>query len=317
MATRKIRNTTISDIFLIDFGNQVVKAADDPSGNDIFTFIDEESKIKRSSQIFDLIATGDLVVMDADDADITIASEGWTWVIKDTKEPPKTKDGDWHIVQENFAHVTGNETVNWTIERYLDVGTSFQEKFIVPNGRTLTLNFLEGGSFTVPTFVTLEWFEDIGGGNFMRRNPEVRLDELICMTVNGAHLIGETIININNTNNDLNFVELNLFHAIKSGTDNQFYKKIIEVDTVADTITLDSGLDTAIIDGTVITLTDRVVGQKGSQIANSIINWSSPPQFFGNGTNHLSLTIKNEDSVDAGLVTAMVNGWHTDTATGD
>ncbi len=271
------------------------------------------------TKVFDDIGTGNLVVNKGAEPgdDITDVVKGWKWLAGNV-EPPTTADGDWHIVSENFAHVTGNETINWTVEKSLNSEASFSEKFIIPNNRTFTLNFLEGGSFTVPTYIKIEWFEDIGGSVFMRRNTEIRLDEIFLTTVNGAHAAAATVITINNANNELDYVETGLYYGFKDGAGAPFYHKVNSVDTVANTVTLDTGLPTGgVADGTNFGLTDRVIGQKANQVASSVINWMSPPQFFGDGINYLKLTISNEDTVDAGLVTAMINGWHTDSTTGD
>ena len=348
-------------------------------------------------KVFDDIGTGNLVVNSGVEPDDDFANSvaGWNW-LSGNAEPPRTVDGDWHIVAENFAHVTGNEGLNWTIEKYLDAGATFSEMMVIPSNRTFTLNFLEGGSFTVPTHIRLEWFEDIGGSVFVRRNPEIRLEEIYRTKVNGIHAASATVINMDNTNNELDTVEIGLYYGFKDGVNTTFYRKVTAVDAVADTVTLDTGLpastgttatgtanlvanavdtitvtdggtmytsaptvtisgdgtgatatavmtgdvvtsvtvdtggsgyttatvtfgtpDGSILGGTRLGLTDRVIGQKANQIASSIINWTSPPQFFGDNVNYLKLTISNEDTVDAGLVTAMINGWHTDSTTGD
>jgi len=359
-----------------------------------------DSKINQwilDNKVFTDVGNGNLVVNNGADTidDIIDVTKGWAWLTGNT-EPQKTADGDWHFVQENFAHVTGNNALNWTIEKSLDANTSYTETMIIPNNRTLTLNFLEGGAFTVPTHIKLEWLEDIGGGVFIVRNPEIRLDEIRMATVNGIHSATSTTITMYNSNGELSQVEPNLYYGFKDGSNATFYRQVTAIDTVANTVTLSSGLpastgitatgtvtltagavssititdggtmysstptvtisgdgtgatgtavlangvvtsvtidtggtgyttstilfsapDGSISDGTFFGLTERVIGQKSNQVASSVINWVSPPQFYGNGVNYLRLTITNEDTVDSGLVTAMVNGWHTDSTTGD
>lgn len=271
------------------------------------------------NEVFTDIGAGNLIVnKGAEPADdIADVTKGHAWLSGNT-EPQKTADGDWHMVTENFAHVTGNEAINWTVEKFLDANTKFSEMMIIPNNRTFVINFLEGGSFTVPTHIKIEWLEDIGGSVFVRRNPEIRIEEIHRTTVNGAHAAVATVITMNNANNELDQIEPGLYYGFKDGSNTTFYRKVNSVDIGANTITLDSGLPTGgIADGTLFGLTDRVIGQKANQIASSIINWISPPQFYGDGTNYLLLTISNEDTVESGLVTAMINGWHTDSTTGD
>lgn len=272
----------------------------------------------ENDKVFTDIGSGKLVVNKGTepDDDISDPTQGWLWLIGDTL-PPRTADGDWHIVTENFAHVTGNEVINWTVEKYLDAGASFEEKFIIPNGRTFTLNFLEGGSFTVPTHIKLEYFIYIGS-EFIRCNPEIRFDEIHLTTVNGIHSQSETVIVLNNANDELDYIEIGMYYAFKDGSGEPIIRKVVDVFPGSDSIEIDEGLPVGgISDGTYFGLCDRVIGQKANQIASSVIDWVSPPRFVGDGINYLLLTITNEDDVDAGLVTAMVNGWHTDTSLGD
>ena len=152
----------------------------------------------------------------------------------------------------------------------------------------------------------------------MRRNPEIRLDEIMVTTVDGAHSQGDTMIVVSNTNNELDMLEPDLYYGFKDGLGDPFYRKVVDIFPGSNTIQLETGLPAGgISDGTYFGLTDRVIGQKANQIASSIINWISPPRFYGNGTDYLEITITNEDSSNPGLVTALVNGWHTDSVSGD
>jgi len=185
--------------------------------------------------------------------------------------------------------------------------------FFFYNSRPVFLGSISGEEIDTSYYGYIE--KKVGEYIFI---PEIRVDEINRTTVNGIHAVDSTIITMNNANNELDHVEPNLYYGFKDGAAAAFYRKVTAVDTGANTVTLDSGLPTGgVADGTSFGLTDRVIGQKANQIASSIINWTSPPQFFGDGINYLKLTISNEDTVDAGLVTAMINGWHTDSTTGD
>lgn len=233
-------------------------------------------------------------------------------------DPPVTQDGDWHFVNENFAHVTGNEGINWTVEKFLEPGESYSEKLILPDSRHATLNFVEGGSSIVSTTIRIEWYEEVDTDVYMRFNPWIRVDEVCSLEVNGAHNSGATVINVNNGSNQLDDIETGYYYGFKDGTNNTVYHKITAKDTGADTITISPALTANIADLTCIGLTDRVVGRRGNQVASSILNWTSPPnKFLGNGKNYFILSITNEDTIDSALVSATLNGWHTNTVAGD
>lgn len=91
MTTRKIQNTTVSDIFLVDFGNQKVEAA---GGDDIHTFVDEEYAIDASTQLFTLISSGDLIVLDVDDVAITDVLDAWKYLTDHKDALPLSELGD-------------------------------------------------------------------------------------------------------------------------------------------------------------------------------------------------------------------------------
>jgi len=86
MATRKIRNNTLSDIHLVDFsdvGSLILKAEGDTGGGDFTTLLNEERTIKQSTQLFDLVSSGDVIVLDIDDVDILEPLLGWNWLVNE------------------------------------------------------------------------------------------------------------------------------------------------------------------------------------------------------------------------------------------
>ena len=94
MATRKIQNTTISFIYLTDFGNQALEPAGDPEGDDIFVLVDQEAKARHSTQLFDLISKGDIAVLDAEDNPIQDVVKAWDWLLVKPQELPLSEVGD-------------------------------------------------------------------------------------------------------------------------------------------------------------------------------------------------------------------------------
>lgn len=228
-----------------------------------------------------------------------------------------TADGDWHMVQENFAHVTGNKIVNWTVEKFLDAQAEYSEKFLIPDGYTLTVNFVEAGSSTVPTTVVLEYYDWINE-TLHRINPELRVEETFLLTVDGAFTTDDTELTVADTDtNTIQELETGMTYGFKDGVNDVFYRTIVDITTGTSSITLDSGIPTDIADGTMIGLVDRVIGQKGTKSASGMISWVSPPRFFGDGDRYLRLRIENDDPTDGGLVAGTLNGWLTPTADGD
>jgi len=264
------------------------------------------------------VANGTLIVNKGTDTidDILDYVAGLNWLQGNTGAK-QSVDGDLKIVAENNAHVTGNKTINWTVEKYLDSDNEYSEVFVIPNNRTFTLNFLDGGSAEVATIMVLEWYNwDVN--HFRRVNPDIRVDEFFQIQVDGDHLITDTVITIKNAHNlsEINDIVINLEYGFTDGT-NYDSVKITAVDTVNSTITLESVLSFIPIDNVKIGLVDRVIGRKGNQISSSTLSWTSPPRFVGDGVSYLKMTMFNESDVDAGLVTALINGWHTATVDGD
>lgn len=249
--------------------------------------------------------------------DLTDKATGERW-LKGNLEPPRSADGDWHFVNENFAHVTGNKGINWTIDKYLEPQTTYCERIMIPDDRHVTLNSLGVGSSEIPSSAVLEWYVDRGDGNMMRYNPWIRCTEAYFLKVAGDHEIGDTVFSIDNSELILNTLELNLNYEFENEDGTYFYLKIVNKDIENSTVTIESAAPIAILDNAMITLKDRPIGRIGTQQAYSNISWISPPNgFIGNGTNYFRLVISNDHDTDSGLVSSFINGWHTSTSLGD
>lgn len=280
---------------------------------------DDFKKWSEDSKVISDIGSGFLTVNKGADTtdDFLVPAEGLAWLQGNT-QPQRTKDGDWHFVNENFAHVTGNSGINWIIEKELEDEESYFEMFVLPAGRHATINMLKGGSDQVPSSITLEWFEETTVDEYMRINPWIRANEIIAAKLSGAHTTGDTVITVGNTNDEVESIRQGHYYCFHTGTETSFYAKIIAKDTVAGTVTLSAGIPVDLASGTPLGLTDRVIGRVGNQIATDALVWISPPNgFLGNGKNYFKLTVTNEDKMKVGAVTAVVNGWHTPTSGGD
>lgn len=283
----------------------------------------EESEYERwakSSKVYGSVSNGTLIVNNGADNidDFVNPISGWKWLAGDTT-PPQSADGDWHIVNENFAHISGNKGINWVIEKDMENEEGYSEILVLPAGRHATLNMMRGGSDQVPSTVKLEWFVELEVDVFMRYNPWIRADEVIAARVNGAHTSGDTVITLQNTDNEIAKIRKYHYHQFyDAATSNTFFAKIIDKDLGANTITLSSGIPIDLAHNSSLALTDRAIGRIGNQIASDSLVWVSPPnEFYGNGKNYFKLTVTNEDNMRVGLITANLNGWHTDTNGGD
>jgi hypothetical protein len=281
----------------------------------------DETEHKRwgdSQKVNGSVANGTLIVNNGADTvdDFSDPIAGWKWLTGDTM-PPQSSDGDWHVVNENFAHVSGNYGINWTVECELENDESYQEKLILPAGRHATLNILRGGSDRVPSSILLEWYEELTVDVYMRVNPWVRADEQIAGVINGAHATNDTVITIYNTNNDIDWIMADHYYCF-AHTSGGFHAKVISVDIPNSQFTLEAGIPVGLNNGDKIALTDRPIGRIGSQIASDSLAWTSPPNgFIGNDKNYFLLTMTNDDDEDVGLINATLNGWHTATNGGD
>lgn len=308
-----LKNLLNSDVDVTDLGLTVPASGTyDLKGTDT-------SDIQNSNSLINLISDGSLrVIKIIDPEELYSASQSVRAV---TGQQPDTtrmgSGGEITILTENNGHLKDNEVINWTIEKFLDTDEEYTEFLVLPIGKILTLNFLEGGSYTVPTFIKLEWFKYFSEfSTHIRHNPEIRITETYVASANGNHNMNDTVINVNDDHGILEDIELDLYYCFQSTSGSppmpmEFVRKITAVDAVAKTITLETGLPMGgLADGMKIGLTDRVIGQKGNQISSSVINWVSPPRFQGNGTDYLKITVSNEDTENSGLVTATVNGWY-------
>jgi len=229
---------------------------------------------------------------------------------------PKSLDGDLHVVTENFAHVSGNEGINWFIEKELEDGESYSETLVLPAGRHATLNLLRGGSDRVSSQLKLEWFEEIAPDEFMRINPWVRGREIVAARLNGFHAAGSTLLTMYNDDNEVNYMRKK-YYCITDG-ETAFHAKVASKDPDNSQITMEEGLPVDLNDGAMFALTDRPIGRIGNQIASDSLVWVSPPNgFIGNGKNYFKLTMENEDERKIAIITATLNGWHTDANGGD
>ena len=234
--------------------------------------------------------------------------------------PPSTADGDWHVVNENFAHVTGNQGINWVVEKYLEAGISYSEKFRLEEGRHATINSLSVGAASVPAKVSLDWYVETseGSGVFMRHNPWTRCKSSYCDLIAEDHLVGDTVLNVQNVDDYLESMETDSYYEFENIDGTFFYDKITAVSVENKQVTIANAAPIALLANAMLTSKDRPIGRIGTQYTYSKINWESPPNgFIGNGKNYFLLTIQNTHTDESALISSATNGWHTSVESGD
>lgn len=238
--------------------------------------------------------------------------------------PPKSADGDWHVVHENFAHVTGNAGINWTLDKFIESGESYSEKLFIPNGRSVTLDQLHGGSPDGPTTITLDWYEYCTHADtYIRKNPWIRSEEIRNLQVIESYTTGATAISVSSYSSALDDLITGWYCFFDYENNNHFIKRVYSIDSENGLINVSGGsnadgIPSGISSNTFVTLIERHIGVISSQIGSQFLHWDSPPNGFnGDGLSYFMLTLKNEHDTDGCFISAALNGWHTDTITGD
>lgn len=227
---------------------------------------------------------------------------------------PVDSDGEMHTIPGNLANVTGNKIVNWTMFYNLDADTSIDERFVVPSGKTVSIEFVQGYASAVPFSVELNYYKKSG----KRTNPAIHPEDYAIQEVNGAHAGGSTDIVLKNGGHGFSFgdLEVNKRYGFATSSGTTFVRFVDSKDGPTKTVTLDKGIPSDLSTGDKVALVDRPIARLGGNSSNALMDFEISPTFKGNGTRFLELIIKNESLTDSGDVFAVVNGWHTDTNKG-
>jgi hypothetical protein len=296
-----------------------------------YTIDDAEIEFwRRNEEVFEDVGNGRLVVNDGT-SDFTNTTQGWEWVlgefgkvvtagidaqgnVVESTAAPVTNDGETHTIQSNMANVTGNKLVNWTMTYTLGADTSIDERFVVPNGETASIEFIQGYSSAVPFSVELNWYR--GTGN--RINPAINPKDYAIQAVNGAHSGGDTVITLKPGGHGFAFnaLEINKRYAFLTSSGTTFIREVTAKNVPSKTVTLGLGIPSDLSNGDDFALVDRPIARLGGDAANALMDFEVAPSFRGDGTRYLELVIKNESLTDSGDVFAVVNGWTTSTISG-
>lgn len=227
---------------------------------------------------------------------------------------PVDQDGEIHTIPGNLANVTGNKIVNWSMFYNLDAGCSIDEQFVVPSGKTASIEFVQGYASSVPFSVELNFYKKSG----KRTNPAINPEDYAIQEVNGAHAGGSTDIVLKNGGHGFAFndLEVNKRYGFATSSGTTFVRFVDSKDGPTKTVTLDKGIPSDLSTGDKVALVDRPIARLGGDSSNALMDFEISPTFKGNGTRFLELIIKNESLTDSGDVFAVVNGWHTDTVKG-
>lgn len=227
------------------------------------------------------------------------------------RHSPVTNDGETMTIQSNMANVTGNKLVNWTMFYTLGADTSIDERFVVPDGQTASIEFVQGYSSAGPFSVELNWYKNTG----KRTNPAIKPKDYAIQEVNGFHAGGSTDIVLKGGGHGFAFnsIETNKRYGFQTASGTTFVREITSRNGPTKTVTLDKGIPSDLSNGDHVALVDRPIARLGGNAANALMDFEVSPSFRGNGTRYLELIIKNESLTDSGDVFAVVNGWTTAT----
>lgn len=229
---------------------------------------------------------------------------------------PVTPDGEQHTVQSNLGKITGNEVINWTMNYNLNTGTSISERYVIPDGKTVSIEFVQGYSPSIPYSVELNWYVTRGPTTF-RRNPAMRPEEFWVARVDGNHPAPDTTIVLKNANGfQFRDLEVGKAYGFVTSSGTNFTRVIENKDGPSRTITLDDSIPTDLSNNDKVGLVDRPIAKLGGDSANALMDFEIAPTFRGNDVRYLELVVKNESPTDNGEVFAVVNGWLTSTVSG-
>lgn len=294
----------------------------------------EIAEWRSDTEVFADVGSGRLIVNDGID-DFPTSTAGWGWlrgdkidVIPNLVDPetgdtepertsPVTPDGEYHTIQSNLGKITGNEIVNWTMNYNLNTGTDVKERYVIPPGKTVSIEFVQGYSPSIPYSVELNWYVTRNGTTF-RRNPAMRARDFIVARVDGDQSAPDTTIVLKNKANGFEFRDLEIDRAYEfltsSGT--KFIRTVTAKNGPSKTVTLDESIPSDLSNNDKIALVDRPIAKLGGDATNSLMDFEIAPTFRGNDERYLELVVKNESPTDAGEVFAVVNGWLTSTVSG-
>jgi len=116
MTNVTVKNTTASDIYLVDFGNQLIKAAGDPAGDDTYVFINSQQLASQSTQLFNLVSTGDLSVLDQNGVAFTDVLIAWKHLTGEHQKLPFSELGNKIAVHSSAKPLKANKELYtvWT-----------------------------------------------------------------------------------------------------------------------------------------------------------------------------------------------------------
>lgn len=249
------------------------------------------------------------------DVVVTGKTDGQGGVIVDGVSPV-TPDGETHTIQSNLGKITGNEIVNWTMDYNLNTGNSIAERYVIPNGKTVSIEFVQGYSPAIPYSVELNWYVNRAGTTF-RRNPAMRARDFFIARVDGNQPAPNTTIVLKNVNGfQFRDLEVNKAYEFLTSSGTRFNRIVTSKDVPTKTVTLDSTIPSDLSNNDKVALIDRPIAKLGGDASNALMDFKIAPTFRGNDQRYLELVVKNESPTDNGEVFAVVNGWLTSTVSG-
>lgn len=232
------------------------------------------------------------------------------------KLSPSTPDGETHTVQSNLGKITGNETINWTMNYSLNAGSSIDERFVVPSGTIASIEFVQGYSPSIEYSVELNWYIRIRA-QAIRRNPAMRQEHFWIQEVDGNHPAPTNVVKLKNANGfQFSGVEINKVYGFATSSGTSFLRQVTAKNGPQKEVTLNTDIPSDLLDGDKFGLVDRPIAKLGGTANNALMDFEVAPTFRGDGERYLELVLRNESLLDSGEVFAVVNGWVTPAVSG-
>lgn len=268
----------------------------------------------EDDNLFLKIGLGEVLVNDGTSADFTDTTSGWNWLVGNT-EPPKTEEGFWTVSNRSESLLTGNQTVNWVANRFLDSQSEFSETFIIPNNRSFVLTMFSTDSPNVSVFSTLEFFLHIQDEEYFRISTNIDPSMVWVMksTVSADSSDGQVNVTYNQYVDPVALPVSSVYAVTPVSGENSVlgYIKVNEINISSNTIFFSAFSNFDFFPNARIGLVDRYITALGTESNTAIVSYASPLTFVGNGKNFLKLTVRNTHQTDAGFAGAAINGYLT------
>lgn len=309
MAQRIFKNLTDNIIYINDLGEKQIPPHDQVDFAESYTLeMLANSKNLATALVKDIAETGYSTYLILNDGANDLKAIDSVDLLRNiTQKSNLTTDGYLENVNRSPSIVSTNQLIDKNYTYYLAPLNSIVKKLtIAPDKRWNVCNF--GGS-SEPSNVRAVLYYEIDGEMI---NPFVdacnESDLIVLQTVSPT----DTIIYVNNFNNELDFVLKNKLYLFENsfGEDVDLRRRIVDINKGNNTITIDSPLGIVFNIGGFLSLCEKPL--RSIMLGSSIdsVEFIAPLRFFGNIENsHIVISLTNLNKTDDASVSCFLNGW--------